>query len=116
MGHWLVTGGAGFIGANSTRKLVERGDSVVLVDNLSRATARLNLDWLRAEAPGASFVELDVRDAAGVDTVYRDHGPFDVVLHLAGQVAVTSSVADPRHDLETNVFGSYNVLEATRRF
>jgi CDP-paratose 2-epimerase len=117
MARWLVTGGAGFIGVNSVCTLVERGHTVVLVDNLSRVTARLNLDWLHERVPGAfPFVELDVRDARGVDAVFREHGPFDVVLHLAAQVAVTASVTDPRHDLETNVFGTYNVLEATRRF
>ena len=117
MATWLVTGGTGFIGANSARTLVERNHTVVLVDNLSRVTAQSNLDWLHDHVPrGWSFVKLDVRDAAGVDGVFREHGPFDVVLHLAGQVAVTSSVVDPRHDLETNVFGTYNLLEATRRF
>jgi len=118
MATWLVTGGVGFIGANSVRTLVELGHTVVVADDLSRATAPLNLEWLR-EAMAArdwSFVELDVRDAAGVNAVFRGQGPFDVVLHLAGQVAVTSSVTDPRRDLETNVFGTYNVLEATRRF
>lgn len=111
---WLVTGGAGFIGANTVRTLQERGEQAVLIDNLSRATATLNAEWLAAETT-ATLVRSDVTDAAAVDRVFVDHGPFDVVLHLAGQVAVTSSVADPRVDLETNVLGSFNVLDATRR-
>lgn len=111
MPRWLVTGGAGFIGANTVRALHARGDEAVVLDNLSRATARLNCDWL-----GDVVLEpADVRDREAVDAVFREHGPFDVVLHLAGQVAVTSSVADPREDFETNAAGSFAVLDATRR-
>jgi CDP-paratose 2-epimerase len=114
--NWLVTGGAGFIGANTVRTLVGRGDRVVVLDDLSRASAPMNLRWLRDElGEDFIFVQADVKDGAAVDVVFRAHGPFDVVLHLAGQVAVTTSVADPRHDLETNVVGSFHVLDATRR-
>lgn len=111
---WLVTGGAGFIGANAVRALSERGERAVVLDNLSRATASLNVEWLE-EQTSFSLVQADVRDAAAVDQAFVEHGPFDVVLHLAGQVAVTTSIADPRADLETNVVGSFNVLEAMRR-
>jgi CDP-paratose 2-epimerase len=111
---WLVTGGAGFIGANAVRTLDARGDRTVVLDNLSRATALLNVEWLSGET-GFELVRADVRDAGAVDRTFAEHGPFDVVLHLAGQVAVTTSVADPRGDLETNVLGSFNVLDATRR-
>ena len=111
---WLVTGGAGFIGANAVRRLTEQGDRAVVLDNLSRATAELNVEWLSA-ATTLELVRADVRDAEAVDRVFREHGPFDVVLHLAGQVAVTTSVADPRNDLEANIVGSFNVLDATRR-
>lgn len=111
---WLVTGGAGFIGANTVSRLAERGDRAIILDNLSRATARLNLDWLK-EKGGVELVQADVRDAAAVDRVFTEKGPFDSVLHLAGQVAVTTSVQHPRADLETNVVGSFNVLDATRR-
>jgi CDP-paratose 2-epimerase len=113
---WLVTGGAGFIGSNAARALCASGTRVVAVDNLSRRSAALNLAWLREELDQQSFafVQADVRDASAVGSVFREHGPFDVVLHLAGQVAVTTSVASPREDMETNVVGSFNVLEATR--
>jgi CDP-paratose 2-epimerase len=111
---WLVTGGAGFIGANTVRRLSDRGDRAVVLDNLSRATATLNVEWLN-EQTDLELVQADVRDAAAVDRAYVEHGPFDVVLHLAGQVAVTTSITDPRTDLETNVLGSFNVLDAMRR-
>jgi CDP-paratose 2-epimerase len=111
---WLITGGAGFIGTNAVRVLAARGDRVVVFDNLSRATAPLNVEWL-TETSSFELVRADVRDTIAVDAVFAEHGPFDVVLHLAGQVAVTTSVADPRDDLGTNVLGSFNVLDATRR-
>jgi CDP-paratose 2-epimerase len=111
MPRWLVTGGAGFIGANAVRTLTAGGDEAVVFDNLSRATAPLNVEWLG----DVDLVRGDVRDADAVDAVFREHGPFDVVLHLAGQVAVTTSVADPRTDFEINAGGSFNVLDATRR-
>ena len=114
MPRWLITGGAGFIGANTVRALLARGDNVVVLDNLSRATAQLNVEWLSAQTEFVLAAE-SVRDAAAVDAVFREHGPFDVVLHLAGQVAVTTSVADPRLDFETNAGGSFTVLDATRR-
>ena len=109
-----MTGGAGFIGANAVRALTERGDRAVVLDNLSRPTAPLNVEWL-SSTTDLELLQADVRDAAAVDRAFAEHGPFDVVLHLAGQVAVTASVADPRDDLETNVAGSFNVLDATRR-
>jgi CDP-paratose 2-epimerase len=112
MSRWLVTGGAGFIGANTVRALSEAGHEAVIFDNLSRATTPLNLEWL---ADRAELVRGDVRDVSAVDGVFRDHGPFDVVLHLAGQVAVTTSVADPATDFQTNAAGSFAVLDATRR-
>src|SRR5947209_17515051 len=114
MARWLITGGAGFIGANTVHALSARGDETVVFDNLSRATAVLNAEWLAAEA-SFELVQADVRDRAAVDGAFREHGPFDVVLHLAGQVAVTTSVADPAPDFETNAAGSFAVLDATRR-
>jgi CDP-paratose 2-epimerase len=111
---WLVTGGAGFIGANTVRALAERGERAVVLDNLSRATAALNVEWLEEHA-ALELVRADVRDADAVDRVFDERGPFDVVLHLAGQVAVTASVAAPREDFETNAGGTFNVLDATRR-
>jgi len=112
MSRWLVTGGAGFIGANTVSTLAELGHEAVIFDNLSRATTSLNLEWL---AERADVVRGDVRDPGAVEGVFRDRGPFDVVLHLAGQVAVTTSVADPATDFQTNAAGSFAVLEATRR-
>jgi CDP-paratose 2-epimerase len=111
--HYLITGGAGFIGANYTARLIQRGEQVTVYDNLSRAGARPNLQWLR-ETFGADSFELvvgDVRNAAHLTTIVQG---VDVIVHLASQVAVTTSVAHPREDFEVNALGTFNVLEAAR--
>jgi CDP-paratose 2-epimerase len=108
-----VTGGAGFIGANYVRRLVQSGDEVTVFDDLSRVGSRSNLDWLRSELGdhGFELVRADVRDA---DALVRASRGADAVIHLAAQVAVTTSVEDPRHDFEVNALGTFNVLEAAR--
>lgn len=111
MNH-LVTGGCGFVGSNVAARLIERGDRVIVCDNLSRAGSELNLAWLRSLG-SVEFVRADVRDAAAVRNIVATHRP-GVVFHLAGQVAMTTSLNDPRTDFETNVVGSFNVLEAVR--
>jgi CDP-paratose 2-epimerase len=111
--HYLVTGGAGFIGSNCVHRLLKRGDPVVIYDNLSRGGARANLDWLKQEFGETAFelVVGDVRDADHLTTVAR---AADVIVHLAGQVAVTTSVTNPREDFEGNALGTFNALEAAR--
>ncbi len=113
MAKFLVTGGAGFIGCNLVARLLERGDRVVVLDNLSRKGTADNRDWLREQGE-FEFVEADLRDAAAVEAVCRRHPDLDAVAHLAGQVAVTTSVQDPRRDFEDNALGTLNVLEAVR--
>ena len=88
---WIVTGGAGFIGANTVRALAARGAESVIVDNLSRPTAPLNVEWLEREVPDSfTLVREDVRDRDALARVFAQHGDASVVLHLAGQVAVTT--------------------------
>lgn len=111
--HYLVTGGAGFIGSNYVHRLLKRGERVTVFDNLSRRGALSNLDWLQAAFGADAFrlIQGDVRDATLLATAARD---VDVIIHLASQVAVTTSVAHPREDFEINVTGTFNVLEAAR--
>src|SRR4029079_1928421 len=78
------------------------------------ASARHNLDWLCTHGP-IEHVLGDVRDAEAVEKVFADHRDAELVLHLAGQVAVTRSLTDPREDFEANALGTVNVLEAMRR-
>lgn len=111
--NYLITGGAGFIGSNYVHRLVQRGEKVTIYDNFSRAGAQKNLDWLRKSFGQNTFNVIvgDVREAA---KIAEAAGDADVIVHLAGQVAVTTSVADPRDDFESNAIGTFNTLEAAR--
>jgi CDP-paratose 2-epimerase len=113
MSHYLVTGGAGFIGSNYVSRLIERGEKVTVYDNLSRAGAPRNLKWLHETFGASAFklVEGDVRDGALLAETAKG---TDVIVHLAAQVAVTTSVTDPRNDFEINALGTFNVVEAAR--
>lgn len=112
--HVLITGGAGFIGCNAARYFGQRNWQVTVLDNLSRAGTDQNLNWLKDETEFA-FEQVDVRDTAAVNKVVADNMP-DAIIHLAAQVAVTTSVTDPRLDFEVNALGTFNMLEAVRRF
>jgi CDP-paratose 2-epimerase len=108
----LVTGGAGFIGSNLVHRLASRGERVRVLDDLSRAGVERNLAWLREQHGGALDVSIgDVRDARAVEGAVRGAG---FVVHLAAQVAVTTSLVDPITDFEINARGTLQVLEAIR--
>ena len=111
--NYFITGGAGFIGSNYVSRLLERGEKVTIYDNLSRAGAPRNLAWLQEKFGEAAFrlTVGDVRDAALLTISSR---AADVIIHLAAQVAVTTSVIHPREDFEINAQGTFNVLEAAR--
>src|SRR4051812_11400353 len=109
----LITGGAGFIGSNLADRLASSGHDVLVYDALSRPGVERNLAWLKSRhGKRVQSVVADVRDAALLVEVV---GGARAVFHLAAQVAVTTSLADPRHDHEINVGGTFNVLEAARR-
>ena len=113
--HVIVTGGAGFIGSNVAAAFLRDGNRVTVLDSLVRPGVDRNLEWLAAQASAGAlrFVHGDVRDA---DLVRSVVGADDVhlVFHFAAQTAVTTSLTDPREDLEVNVLGTHNVLEAVR--
>jgi CDP-paratose 2-epimerase len=110
---YLITGGAGFIGTNCAARLLARGEQVTVYDNLSRVGGPRNIEWLRATYGRDAFqlVAGDLRDAALLMAATRD---ADIIIHLAGQVAVTTSVQHPREDFEDNAIGTFNVVEAAR--
>jgi CDP-paratose 2-epimerase len=112
----IVTGGAGFIGSNVSAAFLRDGHNVTIFDSLDRPGSERNLEWLQSHPHAAArlrFVRGDVRDAELVRSVV---GADDVqlVFHFAAQTAVTTSVVDPRSDLEINIFGTHNILEAAR--
>ena len=117
----LITGGCGFVGSNLAAYLLDldKANTVTVFDNLSRNGAAANLTWLRtlstAEHNPVTFIHGDIRNAFDVEGVVKQVKP-DVIFHLAGQVAMTTSIASPRRDFEINVVGSVNVLEAVRQY
>ncbi len=108
----LITGGAGFIGANLADRLARDGQDVLVLDALARPGVARNLDWLRRRHPRrVSAIIADVRDEGAVrDAAMRCSGVF----HMAAQVAVTTSMADPMGDFDVNVRGTMHLLEALR--
>ena len=111
--QYLVTGGAGFIGSNYVHRLLERGEKVTIYDNFSRGGAPRNLEWLKAEFGEKAF-DVVIGDVREANRITEAASKADVIVHLAGQVAVTTSVTNPRDDFESNALGTFNVLEAAR--
>lgn len=111
--RYLVTGGAGFIGSNLVNRLLDEGNEVTLFDNLSRKGVVHNLEWLKAKKnKSLSVIRGDVRNPAEIGPACKD---VDAIYHTAAQVAVTTSVANPREDFEINALGTFNVLEGARK-
>jgi CDP-paratose 2-epimerase len=108
----LITGGAGFIGSNLADRLAGQGEKVIIFDALSRPGVERNLAWLQ-ERHGSRVTSIvaDIRDE---DEVVRAAADAKAIFHLAAQVAVTTSMADPREDFEINIRGTLNLLDAVR--
>ncbi|MQY78287.1 MAG: NAD-dependent epimerase/dehydratase family protein [Bacteroidetes bacterium] len=109
---FLITGGCGFLGSNLASEVLKRGEELIILDNLSRRGSIENLPWLKKQG-NFCFIDADIRNANDVTRVISEVKP-DVIFHLAGQVAMTISIANPRLDFEVNALGSLNVLEAVR--
>jgi len=114
MPTYLITGGCGFLGSNLAQEVMQRGDRLIVFDNLSRLGSEKNLAWLR-EQGDFEYVHGDIRNAWDVERLIERIKP-DVIFHLAGQVAMTTSIENPRRDFEINANGSLNVLEAVRLY
>jgi len=109
----LITGGAGFIGSNLADRFASEGHDVLVYDALARPGVDRNLEWLKHRHPSKiSAVIADVRDEAAVAAAASD---AQAVFHMAAQVAVTTSLADPRLDFEINIRGTLNLLDALRK-
>ncbi len=108
----LITGGAGFIGVNAARRFAKEGWQVTVFDNFARKGSELNFSLLQKDFPEVKLIRGDVRSMEDLTKALAE--PFNVVLHLAAQVAVTTSVVKPREDFEINALGTFNLLEAVR--
>ena len=113
----LVTGGAGFVGSHVAEYFSEKGYEVIALDNLKRGeilgkniSLEHNIEFLKG-LNSVSFVKGDIRDFSLLKNLRKD---VDIIIHTAAQVAVTTSLKNPREDFEINVIGTFNVLEAAR--
>lgn len=109
----LITGGCGFLGSNLAAHAISQGIDLCVFDNLYRSGSLSNLQWLRGQGQ-FEFVHGDIRNANDVQRLVQRIRP-DAIFHLAGQVAMTTSIADPRMDFEVNAMGTLNLLEAVRQ-
>ena len=110
----LINGGCGFLGSNLTSYGIKNGYDVTVFDNCSRLGASQNLEWIKSFG-NVNFIHGDTRVKDDVETVIKE-GQFDAVFHLAGQVAMTTSIANPYQDFETNAVGTLNVLDSVRKY
>ena len=109
----LITGGCGFLGSNLASDALARGDELVVFDNLYRNGSRDNLIWLQSQGK-FTFEHGDIRNQNDITRIIHSFKP-EAIFHLAGQVAMTTSIANPRMDFEVNAMGTHNLLEAVRQ-
>ena len=110
----LINGGCGFLGSNLASYGIENGYDITVLDNLSRFGSEKNLEWLKSFG-NVKFISGDTRNKNDVETLVKN-GQFDTIFHLAGQVAMTTSIENPYKDFETNVCGAINVLDSVRKY
>lgn len=111
---YLITGGCGFIGSNLAAEVLKRGEELIVFDNLFRFGSSQNLEWLKKQGE-FKYYPYDIRNNNDVETVVKEVKP-DYAFHLAGQVAMTTSIANPRLDFEVNALGTFNLLDAIRKY
>lgn len=102
------------MGSNLAAEFLKRGEELIIFDNLYRYGSYQNLEWLKKQGE-LQFIHADIRCANDVEKVVKEFKP-DVIFHLAGQVAMTTSIENPRLDFEVNALGTFNLLEAVRKY
>ena len=114
----LITGGCGFLGSNLSNFFLKKNYEVFIIDSLVRRGSDINLSWLKncTNHKNLKFFQIDIKNKNKLENIFEVNGPFDYICHVAGQVAMTTSLKDPRTDLETNLIGTFNVLEAMRKY
>lgn len=110
----LINGGCGFLGSNLASYGIQQGYDITVLDNLSRYGSADNLRWLQSLGK-VTYIPGDTRNKNDVETVIKA-GRYDAIFHLAGQVAMTTSIENPYKDFETNVVGAVNVLDSVRKY
>ena len=110
----LINGGCGFLGSNLAAYGIKNGYEITVLDNLSRMGSADNLAWLKKQGD-FEYIFGDTRNCNDVEQAIKGKN-FDAIFHLAGQVAMTTSIANPRKDFETNTLGTFNVLDTVRKY
>ena len=111
----LITGCAGFIGFHLAKHFLESGAKVIGIDNQSRRGSKINLQALQVDVRrNFQYYKEDIRNFSGIEEIFKKNGPFDLIIHEAAQVAVTTSIINPREDFEINALGTLNLLEASK--
>lgn len=111
---YLITGGCGFVGSNLAAEVLKKKDELVVFDNLFRFGSSKNLEWLKSIGD-FTYYPYDIRNLNDIEIVIKNEKP-DVVFHLAGQVAMTTSISNPRLDFEINALGTFNLLDSIRKY
>jgi CDP-paratose 2-epimerase len=114
MSKYLITGGCGFIGSNLAAEVLKRGEDLHVLDNLYRHGSGDNLAWLRTKGE-FKYYPYDIKNINDVERVIKEIQP-NYIFHLAGQVAMTTSISNPRMDFETNGIGTFNLCDAVRKY
>lgn len=109
----LITGGCGFLGSNLAAYAIKEGYRVTVFDNLSRFGSTQNLEWLHSVGE-FEFIHGDTRNKNDVETLIKKE--YDAIFHLAGQVAMTTSIENPYKDFEINAQGTLNILDSIRKY
>tara|TARA_A100001388_G_scaffold25246_1_gene16331 strand:+ start:110 stop:1156 length:1047 start_codon:yes stop_codon:yes gene_type:complete len=114
----LITGGCGFLGTNLSKSFIDGNNEVVIIDSFYREGSKENLNWLLSDenSKNINVFSFDISNNESLRGVFIEKGPFDYVCHVAGQVAMTTSLKNPRIDMMTNIIGTFNLLEAVREF
>ncbi len=110
----LITGGCGFLGSNIAKELLNKGHDLVLLDSFYRLGSNENFEWLKSIGK-FEFINNDIRNTSGIEKIIKSK-KFDVIYHLAGQVAMTTSISDPKMDFEVNAIGTFNLLNSVRLY
>jgi CDP-paratose 2-epimerase len=112
--RYLITGGCGFVGSNLAAEVLKQGEELFILDNLFRHGSAQNLEWLRTQGQ-FKYYPFDIRNNNDVETVIKEVKP-DYIFHLSGQVAMTTSIENPRLDFEVNNMGTFNLVDAVRKY
>mgnify|MGYP001170330583 CR=1 FL=1 len=111
---YLITGGCGFAGSNLAAEVINKNEQLFIIDNFYRKGSKSNFNWLK-NLGDFTFFEIDIRKSNDIETIIEKIQP-DVIFHMCGQVAMTTSIKDPKLDFEINVLGTFNLLEAVRKY